>query len=355
MKDRVYVCHTFYHVYVSVIKELNRLPEDRKGATILLSTMSNDFGDLKDRLIGSGLFDEVYMYEEKVPEFFPELKKYSKDRGNLVLNLLQRIVYTKKLGRLEEKYLPVDMKEYKDIYVYCDSDPVAYYLSYRHIYYHAVEDGLDCIRYLDNARYSNRGHFELKAWMAAHNIIFIDGGYAKYCLDMEVNDTSVIKYRHSKYKEVNREALVNGVSPEDIHYLVDIFIENAEELLEATGNVPGSVKKIMILSDPVCDEDTRARLMRDIVDRYAVGARVFIKPHPRDKVDYHGLFEDCVVIRGRFPMEIMNYIPQMHMDAIVSILTPLDEIKFADEKILLGRDFMDFYEEPAIHRQNEVI
>ena len=48
-----------------------------------------------------------------------------------------------------------------------------------------------CIQYYDTARYDNRGHFGLKAWMAAHNLIFIQNGYSKYCLDVEVNDKSV--------------------------------------------------------------------------------------------------------------------------------------------------------------------
>ena len=43
---RAYVCHTFYHVFITILKELN-LPEDKRGeADILLSKMSNDFGDI---------------------------------------------------------------------------------------------------------------------------------------------------------------------------------------------------------------------------------------------------------------------------------------------------------------------
>ena len=49
MNERIYVCHTFYHVYIACLKELN-LPGDRRGqACLVLSTMSNDFGNLKAR------------------------------------------------------------------------------------------------------------------------------------------------------------------------------------------------------------------------------------------------------------------------------------------------------------------
>ena len=122
---------------------------------------------------------------------FSELKKYHTDKGNIVLNMLNRIVYTKKLGKLQEPYVPVDFKQYKDIYVYCDSDPIGYYLNQNKIYYHAMEDGLNCLKNFDTARYDNRGHFELKAWMASKNLIFIQNGYSKYCIDMEVNNISV--------------------------------------------------------------------------------------------------------------------------------------------------------------------
>ena len=76
------------------------------------------------------------MFEEKEDINFPEIMKYHVDRGNLFLNLLARIRYTKLLGKAQELYVPVDFKAYKDIYVFCDSDPIGYYLSYKKIRYH---------------------------------------------------------------------------------------------------------------------------------------------------------------------------------------------------------------------------
>ena len=85
MKDgRVYVCHTFYHVYVACLKELHirrkqeahtaepsakktgflQKAERAGAATLVLSTMSNHFGDLFSRARASGLFQEVVRFEE---------------------------------------------------------------------------------------------------------------------------------------------------------------------------------------------------------------------------------------------------------------------------------------------------
>ena len=357
MKERIYVCHTFYHVYVACLKELF-LPEEKRGqASLVLSTMSNNFGNLKERAKKCGLFEEVWMFEEKASDFFPQLRRYHTDRGNIVINMLARIKYTKLLGRLQEPYVPVDFKEYKDIYVFCDSDPIGYYLSYKKLYYHAVEDGLNCLESYDTARYDNRGHFALKAWMAAHNLIFIQNGYAKYCLDMEVNDISVLPYPIDKHIEQPREELTAHLSDADKDILIHLFIENMDELQKDLDTE--AEDKVLVLSEPLCDLHVRKQIFTDIINEYGQidghKAQVLIKPHPRDVLDYKKEFPEHVVVNGMFPMEVMNFIPGLRFRRVVSVFTVPNAIRFAEEIVFLGEDFMDQYEEPALHRQNEQI
>ena len=38
--ERIYVCHTYYHVLVSMIKEMNLPRDEQGGATMVLSLMS---------------------------------------------------------------------------------------------------------------------------------------------------------------------------------------------------------------------------------------------------------------------------------------------------------------------------
>ncbi len=356
MKDRIYICHTFYHVYISVIKELNLPREERGKASVILSTMSNDFGSLDVRLKKSGLFEDVWMFDEKEDVSLPEVMRYHTDRGNIVLNLLQRIKYTTALGKAQEEYIPTDLSRYKDIYVFCDSDPIGFYMNYKKLKYHALEDGLDTILYCDSARFGNIGHFGIKAFMASIGLIFIENGYSRYCIDMEVNNARDIKYPMPFYKEVPRKELTDGVSETDRYYLTDIFMEDPGRLLAQVAQIDSDKRKVLILSDPVCDLNTRKRIMRDIIEEYGQNAAVFIKPHPRDVLDYDTEdFADCIVIKGRFPMEMMNYFPELHMDLALSIFTTVDSIEFADKAIKLGADFMDKYEDPAIHRENEQI
>ena len=95
MKDRIYVCHTYYHVYVSFLKEYALDPDRKGGATILLSSLSTDFETLGERLGTLDFFEEVLEFDEKRDTFFPELAKWKKNHNNLILNMLSRIIFTK--------------------------------------------------------------------------------------------------------------------------------------------------------------------------------------------------------------------------------------------------------------------
>lgn len=356
MKDRIYVCHTYYHVYVACLKELNMEREKRGNATLVMSTMSNDFGDLKERAEVCGLFEAVYMFDEKEDVCFPEIMKYHVDRGNLFLNLLARIRYTKLLGKAQEPYVPVDFKEYQDVYVFCDSDPIGYYLSYKKIPYHALEDGLDCISTYDTARYDNRGHFKLKAFLASLNLIFIQNGWAKYCLDMEVNDISILPYPCPKYIEKPRSELTKRLTGQDKALLVELFIANIEAIRKKLA-VGGA--QILLLTEPLCALDVRERIFRDCIEQYGCiegeETVVLIKPHPRDLLDYEKKFPEQIVLDRKFPMEVLNFIEGLTFRRVISVFTVVHSIRFAEEIVYLGEDFMDHYEDPRLHRQNEEI
>ena len=359
LKKRIYICHTFYHAYIACLKELNRDEKEWGEASLMLSSMSNDFGTLQRRAEESGLFAEVIPFDEKEESFFPELAPLHQDTGNIVRNMIQRICFTRRFGKLLEPYIPVDLRTYQDIYVFCDSDPIGYYLSTHKIYYHALEDGLDCIKYYDTARYDNRGHFGLKAWMAAHNLIFIQNGYSKYCLDMEVNDISALQYPCPKYIEKPRKELTDHLGNKEKEILVSLFIENKKELTNTLKEGAASERRVLVLTEPLCDLKTRERIFRDIIEEYqwidGEKACIVMKPHPRDVLDYQTLFSEYVVLDKMFPMEILNYVEGLFFDRVVSVFTVPNAIRFAGEKLFLGEDFMDKYEAPEIHRQNEQI
>ena len=350
MKDRIYICHTYYHVYVTFLKELKLRaeadPAKKAGAaTLVLSKMSNNFENLKSRVESTGLFEEVLEFDEKREDFFPELEKYREDTGSFLGNLKNRIRFTKEYARLEASYVPVDLRTYKDIYVYCDSDPIGYYLNQNHIRYHAVEDGLNCLKNFDAARYDNRGHFKIKAFLSMYlNLIFVQNGYGKYCMDMEVNDISAIRYPCPRYIELPRKPLEDRLTAEDKQLLLQAFVRNKDELEHQIEESNKVGDKILILTDPVCALDVREQIFRDI-----------IKMYEKDLLDYQKLFAEYPQFDASMPMEMLNFFPNLRFKKVVTIFTEVKGLPFADEAVRLGPDFMDAYEDPLIHRQNEQI
>ncbi|MDE6364100.1 MAG: glycosyltransferase family 52 protein [Lachnospiraceae bacterium] len=359
-KSRIYICHTFYHVYVAVLKEMKLVRETSKTvyqkADIALSSVSTDFEHLGDRLAKTGIFQNVIALDEKREDFFPELAKYRKNYSNILKHMINRMIFTKKLAKCERPYMEViDFAAYEDIYVFCDSDPVGYYLNYKHLYYHAVEDGLDCLKNLDDAYVANHGHFRLKTWFSRHNLIFIMNGWGKYCLDMEINDRSVVPTDCPRFVEVPRKPLERALTPEQKKLMIQAFIEDADALAQQLKPSREGEAFACFLTEPhPVDVEARKRVCLDVIAQYCQGCRVLIKPHPRDTIDYEALCPDAVVLRGRFPVEVLNFFEGLHIKRAVSIVTTaMNNMDFVEEKLNLGASFWDAYEDPEKHAYNK--
>ena len=350
-KKRVYICHTFYHLYISIVREL-LLGEMHLGeADLILSTMSNDFGGVDERIRKENIFDKILYYDESWHGDDPNVNKYKRNRGNFFLNLVQRIKYTKLIGKLQESFIPTDLKKYDDVYVFCDSDPIGYYLNYKKIRYHALEDGLNSGKLDNQAKNSNLGMFTLKALLAKTGLIFIECGYSRYCIDYIVNDISMNIDPPPNVVEWSCNSHYAELTENDHKKLVNIFLENGKELSDKLTTKEGELPFAMILTEPLCDLETRERLFGDLVKKYSDKYRVIIKPHPRDELDYSRVFPNTLVIRERFPMEVFNDITGFELERIVSVITQVDNIQFAKEIDYLGLDFLDIYEDPKIHRK----
>lgn len=350
------MCHTYYHVYVTILKELKLSREQRGQADLVLSRMSNNFEELKSRVEAAGLFRKVIEFDEKREDFFPQLAQWRKGAGGLLGNLYCRIRFTRLYAELEAPYVPVDFREYEDIYVYCDSDPIGYYLNQNKIYYHAVEDGLNCLKNFDAARYDNRGHFKLKAFLSRNlNLIFVQNGYGKYCLDMEVNDISAIRYPCPRYIEVPRKELVDRLTEEDKELILKVFIRDMEGLKKQFSEDRGEGNKILILTEPLCTLEIREQIFRDIIGMYELEGKIFLKPHPRDALDYREKFPEYPQFDAAMPMEMLQFFPGVRFRKVVGVFTEIKDLPFAEETVCLGADFMDAYEDPLVHRQNEQI
>ena len=171
---------------------------------------------------------------------------------------------------------------------------------------------------------------------------------------MEVNDISAIRYPCPQYVEVPRQPLADALTEEDKELILTAFLRNRKELVRQLKESAQVKDKILILTEPLCALDVRERIFRDIIKKYEPEGTIFIKPHPRDVLSYETLFSQYPLIDAAVPMEILNFF-EVRFKKVISVFTEMKAVRFADEIIALGADFMDQYEEPAIHRQNERI
>lgn len=71
-------------------------------------------------------------------------------------------------------------------------------------------------------------------------------------------------------------------------------------------------------------------------------------------IDYVTLCPDCIVLRGRFPIEVLNMFEGLRVKKAISILTTaMNSMDFVEEKINLGASFWDAYEDPEKHAFNK--
>ncbi len=342
---RIYVCHTYYNVYVSILREQNFQKSNREKGTLALSLMSTDFKDLKSRIEKSNLFTEVIELNEVHPRFFEEKFKYNLEKKSwLFKTIIGGLFFWRYVAIQEEKYLNIDFSNYEDIFIYCDSDPIGQYLNYKKISYHAVEDGLDSCRI--NLEKEHSRFFYIRLLFARLGFVFINNGYSNYASDIEVNNKEGIHAFGRKVTEVSRKELLNQLTNKENQLIYDIFfLGNTEKKFE------NDKKNILVMTQPLCTSEKRIEMYRDIIQNHGNGYNIYIKPHPIDNADYEGEFPDCIVLERFFPIEILNFKCDIEIEKIIAIYsTSLDELKFVKEKIRLGISFLDKYEDPILHK-----
>ncbi|MBR6478386.1 MAG: lipooligosaccharide sialyltransferase, partial [Lachnospiraceae bacterium] len=145
------------------------------------------------------------------------------------------------------------------------------------------------------------------------------------------------------------------LTAEDKELILKAFVRNREELEQRIMAAKDKEDMILILTEPLCTLDVREQIFRDLTREYEKEGTVFLKPHPRDELDYEKLFSDYPQFDPTIPMEILNYFPGLRFKKVVSVFTETKAIEFADEIVRLGSPFMDKYEDHEVHKLNEGI
>ncbi|MBY5033786.1 glycosyltransferase family 52 protein [Streptococcus gallolyticus] len=200
----------------------------------------------------------------------------------------------------------------KEVYIYMDHAVIGDYLRRKGILYHLIEDGLNYFQYYHEPAcgnvYRSRIMKFLYRWTCQPSVGY---GFSKLCKSIEVNSLKdlPIDSRRDKFFEVPRKDMFNSISPKLKEVLIDIY--GLEKLLVDKNSV-------LILTQPLAhDRQYRTEtesfqtdkeqfdFYKELVEKYQQkGATVYLKVHPRDKVDYSTL--TAVRLLPNIPMELLD-------------------------------------------------
>lgn len=294
LKDvALYICTTYYHVYITLLKQLNQ--------PILMDIVVCDDiptgQTLAQRLLETGLFRHVWFVQESL---LPE------ERGK---NKLDWVFFQhRRRFRVIRPLLPFDVHDYNDVYIFHDATPLGMYLADARKPYHLVEDSLNFYQRLnETAQAVHRKPHTLKYWLRRLlNSGYFPLGESRYVKDIEVNENQNLQVKGKPVIEHSRATLQNKLSQISREKVLEVF--GYPELPEI-GERCALLLTEPFFADGLCAslEEQVSIYQKMVVELEQKGFQTILKPHPRDAADYSKLGVD--LWDRFFPIELLAYLP----------------------------------------------
>ncbi len=251
----------------------------------------------------------------------------------------------------------VDFREYNDINVFWDLGFVGTCLNICKIPYTLHEDSLNSYQHIKGVRtnyeyiYDRSGNEFLRRKEGKEGVIPF--GFSDYCNAVEVNCKDGIEIDDPevllKLREVPRKDIEDRLTEEDRRNIFEAFFGGREK---PDSDDKDQKDRFLLLTEPFAktgrleNEEQQIALYKRIVDEYSDGAELVIKAHPRDDLDYKEVFPDALIFEKNVPMEVMNYDNSVRFKRALTVTSSvLQNIINADDKIFLGREYLDEFRE----------
>lgn len=335
MKQNVYICNTYFHIFITMIKVL----KSKDSNSIVIANTIDEAKDMIEKLKKLNLFINIYFYDElKVRKIFNEEQ------------IERKKFRRKEMIDLFNKNSNINFYKFDNIYIYNDWTTIGAYLIDSKLKYHLIEDGIDAFYYIKgNLKHRItflNPNFKYKVKKILKKILNIGYdffGQSKYVIDIEVNDKSKIFIRNKNVIEVSKESLYNSLTKEEKMKIYNLFM--SDEI-----KVNHNEKNVLLLTQPlyidkmVDYEKDQIEIYSDIINKYINEFNVYIKPHPRDIMDYKKINNNVIIINKNMPIEVLKFNSNIKFEKAVTIISSsIKSLDFVDEKIEYGFEFLDKY------------
>lgn len=337
MRDNrtIFICSTYHHVHVTLIKCLTQ----NIISDIMICDDIPDYIELQCQLIKSKIFRHVYFFNRTYsPGYNPR-------------ELTKKIFFRHKVHKnIVENECKIDFKRYDNIYIYHDGIKLARYLMDCKIQFNLIEDGLDHfkhIQYVPSKRdlpSANKAKLLVKKLF---NIGYMFCAQSPYCKSLEVNSAEGLAIYHKNIIERPKKDLYASVNDHQKEIIYKIFLGN-KHLPENTEG-----KTVLLFTSPLYEDnfvktlEMHIKIYSDIIDTLKKeNFKVYIKPHPRETLDYTKIFSDVEIITKDIPSEIFNYNKKLHFNRVIALASSsVKFVNYADEIIDLGYTYFQKYPE----------
>lgn len=328
---KIYICHTEYHVLISLIKNITE--ERGKNDIVLYGTLKN-INKIYNGIKKTDIFDNIYLFDYKDIE---EVEKIPATR-----NVILRRIRLKKC--LKEKY-NFDFLKNKEVYIFNDNSLIGMFLRLSKTNYNLIEDGYDCYKHIERHYDFNGIKYKIKILI---NDITNSFGTSKYVKKIEVNSLQGINvFFKEKFFEVPRKEMFNSLNSEQRKTIINVFLDTP--LNFKNQDVSILITQPLYKDGFLDNEEQQIKMYKYMIEKYTQG-NIIIKPHPRDEIDYAKMIENSTVLKGDFPIEILNLMDGIQIKrCITAFSTSIDFITNCDEKIVLGSDWVKKYKNGEIN------
>lgn len=326
MKNDLYICVSYYHLLISILKNIDvKNKNDLIIATDFLDNKLMNDKELISRLKQSKIFKNIYFFDYSKKQLLYQTKKLK----------YAYYFYLMKKANIECK---INFNDYNDIYIFNDVTLIGKVLNQKKIYYKLIEDGTDCFK-------KNYDYFTKKTTvfnLIKRKIFHIYGmGQSKFVLSIEVNDKNGI-FINKPLIEEPKEKLFSNLNKKSKSEIFRIFISD---------KTFGEYKDLTLLITQPLFEDKRLhneseqiQLYKYILKKYSNDSQIVIKTHPRETINYKQYFKNVILLDNPFPIEVLNFCENICFSKAITVSsTSLYSLNNVKNKIYLGWEWLENY------------
>lgn len=327
--NQVYVCSSYFHVFVSILKIIDQRRAGVKSL-IIINDHIPDMINLIPRLRQAGYFDHHIL----VP--FYSAKTKQKKGYHFLSNLFNRNRNTiRTVDSLSDIHLYDSFIRDSQINIFNNQGfaYVYFLLKYNNNYIRLIEDGMgNYFKLISNGKAFRRKYITRTP---------IGAGYDKGVKEIQVKFPERIDKRlQPKATLLDLTYFQNAVSEEDREKILRVFMNDVSINFEGD-------KKLLLITQPLSedkhlDEPGKLKLYNTLLEPYK-DFTIFLKPHPRELTDYKkNLKYPFYEIPRGFPLEMFNLLNGLNFEVGITVYSSaIHNVTCIDKKVSLGKEYLD--------------